>query len=112
MFAAVLLVVILAFDAVNTRAVIDLVLGMAVYTYGPLLGLFGFGLFTGWRIRDRFTPAVCIASPLLCGLLDTHSQQWLGGYQFGFELLILNGAITFAGLCALRTARHDSVPAG
>ena len=104
-FAAVLLLVILGFRALNNSAVIDLVLRMAGYTYGPLFGLFAFGLFTRWEIRERLAPFVCVASPLICWALDVNSKQWLNGYQFGFELLILNGALTFAGLFALRLTR-------
>jgi len=102
-FAVALLLVIIAFRALNNSAVIDLVLKMAGYTYGPLLGLFAFGLFTRWTVRERLAPVVCVASPLLCWMLDVNSKQWLNGYTFGFELLILNGAVTFAGLLLLRT---------
>jgi Na+/proline symporter len=101
-FAVALLAVILTFRVLNKDAVIDLVLKMAGYTYGPLLGLFTFGLFTRWTVRERLAPVVCVASPLLCWMLDVNSKAWLNGYTFGFELLILNGAVTFAGLCALR----------
>ncbi len=101
-FAVLLLLVILGFRALNNSAVIDLVLKMAGYTYGPLLGLFAFGLFTRWRIREALAPVVCVVSPLICWALDAYSVTWLNGYVFGFELLILNGALTFVGLCALR----------
>jgi len=104
-FAVVLLLVILGFRALNNQAVIDLVLKMAGYTYGPLLGLFTFGLFTRWQIREALAPVVCVASPLICWALDANSKAWLTGYVFGFELLILNGALTFAGLCALRSSK-------
>lgn len=102
-FAGVLLLVILVFRALNNDAVINLVLKMAGYTYGPLLGLFAFGLFTRRPIRDALAPVVCVAAPVICGLIDWNSKQWLNGYTFGFELLILNGALTFAGLGALRS---------
>ena len=101
-FAVLLLLVILGFRALNNSAVINLVLKMAGYTYGPLLGLFAVGLFTKWQLRARDVPLVCLASPLICWSLDVNSKAWLNGYTFGFELLILNGAITAAGLWLLR----------
>lgn len=100
-FAVILLLVILGFRALNNAAVIDLVLKMAGYTYGPLLGLFAVGLFTKWQVRARGVPMVCLASPLICWALDANSKAWLNGYVFGFELLILNGAFTMAGLWML-----------
>jgi Na+/proline symporter len=106
-FAGLLLLVILVFRALNNGAVIDLVLKMAGYTYGPLLGLFTFGLFTRWQVRQALVPVVCVASPLLCWALDANSKAWLNGYRFGFELLILNGALTFSGLAALKTSRVE-----
>jgi Na+/proline symporter len=101
-FALLLFGVILGFRALNNDAVIHLVLKMAGYTYGPLLGLFAFGLFTRWQVRARLVPVVCLASPVACWVLDAYSQAWLGGYKFGFELLILNGAFTAGGLWLLR----------
>ncbi|MBN8247863.1 MAG: sodium:solute symporter [Verrucomicrobia bacterium] len=97
-FAGVLLFTILAFRAVNEGSVIQLVLKMAGYTYGPLLGLFALGLFTRVRVGGPWLPVVCLCSPVLCGILAAQSPQWLGGYRFGFELLILNGALVAAGL--------------
>ncbi len=107
-FAVALLGVILTFRVLNKDAVIDLVLKMAGYTYGPLLGLFTFGLFTRWTVREQLAPVVCVVSPILCWMLDVNSKTWLNGYTFGFELLILNGAVTFAGLILLRTPAPTS----
>jgi SSS family transporter len=101
-FSALLYVVIIIFRLVNDDNVINSVFRAAGYTYGPLLGLFIFGLFTNVKVRDTWVPVVCVASPVICYLLDRNSQAWLGGYKFGFELLLLNGAITFLGLLALR----------
>jgi hypothetical protein len=70
---------------------------LASYTYGPLLGLFVFGLFTKRLPQDKLVPYICIASPLLCYALDVVAQR-LWGYQFGYELLMLNGLLTFSGL--------------
>ena len=92
---------ILLFDAVNSRSLIDAIYTIVSYTYGPLLGLFAFGLFTKRAVRDAFVPYVCIAAPLLCYALDGAANQLLG-YRFGYELLLVNGLLTFAGLFALR----------
>lgn len=96
--AIVLLMVIILFGAINNEAVISELFTIAGYTYGPLLGLYSFGMFTRRKIRDRFTPLVAVLSPLICYILSVNSVEWLNGYKFGFELLILNGALTFAGL--------------
>ena len=97
-FAVILLFVIVLFREINDRAVIDKLFTVAGYTYGPLLGLYAFGLFSKRRVRDRFVPMIAILSPCICYLLSSYSQELLFGYKFGFELLILNGLITFAGL--------------
>ena len=88
---------ILAFRALNSTSLIDAIYILVSYTYGPLLGLFAFGLFTRLQPNDRWVPYVCIASPLLCYALDTLMQQF-ANYQFGYELLMLNGLLTFTGL--------------
>ncbi|MBQ8462990.1 MAG: sodium:solute symporter [Prevotella sp.] len=90
-------VFILLFDAVNSKSLIDAIYTIVSYTYGPLLGLFAFGLFTRRRVCDRLVPLVCIASPFICYAVDILSQS-LWGYRFGYELLMLNGLLTFAGL--------------
>ncbi|MCX6281115.1 MAG: sodium:solute symporter [Bacteroidetes bacterium] len=105
-FALILLVVIILFRSVNDRAVIDKLFTVAGYTYGPLLGLYAFGLFTRKPVRDKIVPVIAIISPLVCYLLSNYSVLIFGGYKFGFELLILNGFITFAGL--LLVSRKNS----
>jgi SSS family transporter len=97
-FAVILLCLIVFFKQVNDQAIIDKLYTLAGYTYGPLLGLYSFGLFTSRKVRDRWVPVIAILSPVICYLLDTHSQRWFGGYKFGFELLIFNGLLTFVGL--------------
>ncbi len=101
-FAFLLLIVIIIFQQINNDAVINSVFTAAGYTYGPLLGLFGMGLFTKISLKDRWVPLICIASPIIVWILDKYSVQWLNGYKFGFELLMLNGLITFIGLLSLR----------
>ena len=101
-FALILLMVIVVFRAINDRAVIDKLFTIAGYTYGPLLGLYAFGLFMPYNVKDRWVPVVVIASPVLCYFLSSYSDILFGGYKFGFELLLVNGIITFAGLFLLR----------
>ena len=103
--AILLIAVIVLFKTINNDAVISEVFTVAGYTYGPLLGLFAFGLFTHRNPRDRYTPYVAIISPLLCYLLSKYSVQLFWGYKFGFELLILNGIITFVGLWLISAKR-------
>jgi len=100
--SAVLLIVILVFRAINNQSVIAAIFTAAGYTYGPLLGFYSFGLFTKFKVKDRFVPLVAIASPILCYIISSNSEAWLNGYTFGFELLILNGLLTFLGLLLLR----------
>ena len=88
---------ILLFRQLNSTSLIDAIYILASYTYGPLLGLFTFGLFTKRQPNDRLVPYICIVSPLLCYALDMVAQR-LWDYHFGYELLMLNGLLTFAGL--------------
>jgi Na+/proline symporter len=101
-FSFLLFLVILVFKALNDESVINAVFKAAGYTYGPLLGLFAFGLFTRWRVKDKFVPYVCVASPIICYILSLYSDVLFGGYKFGNEMLLINGALTFVGLLALK----------
>jgi Na+/proline symporter len=101
-FAFLLLLVIVLFRAINDRAVIDKLFTVAGYTYGPLLGLYAFGLFTKWQVNDKYVPYVAVSSPVFCYLLSDYSVALLNGYKFGFEMLIINGLYTFIGLWFLR----------
>ena len=92
---------ILLIRVVNSSSLIDAIYTIVSYTYGPLLGLFAFGLFTRWQVRDRLVPYVCLAAPLLCYALDLLCQH-LFAYHFGYELLLFNGLLTFVGLWVLR----------
>lgn len=95
--AAMFVVLILLFRLINSTSVIDAIYVLCSYTYGPLLGLFAFGLLTHRGVADRAVPFIAVASPLLCFALDT-TVQATTGYKFGYELLMLNGLITFSGL--------------
>lgn len=96
--AFVFFICVLIFSSLNDKAVIDKLFTIAGYTYGPLLGLYSFGLFTKRAVNDKLTPVIAIFSPLACYFLSRYSVELLNGYKFGFELLLLNGFITFTGL--------------
>lgn len=111
--AVVLWAVICAFGFVGNESVINTIYTVVGYTYGPLLGLFFFGIFTRRPVRDKTVPFICIASPVICFILSRHSEAWFGGYRIGFELLLINAAITVAGLflCGLRSSGKGHTPA-
>lgn len=105
--AIVFIAFILLFRWVGSSSVIDAIYIMCGYTYGPLLGLFAYGLLTKRHTYDKFVPYVCIASPLICFCLDyVVGEMW--GYRFGYELLMLNGLLTFLGLYALSEISENS----
>lgn len=93
---------ILVFSALNSTSVIDAVYRLASYTYGPILGLFSFGLICKTPVNDKWVPLVAIAAPLLCLVLDLNSEAWFSGYRFSYEILPLNGLFTMAGLWLIR----------
>lgn len=94
--------VIILFREINDEAVIARLFTIAGYTYGPLLGLFAFGLMTKKALKDKWVPLIAVASPAICYLLAIYSEQLLNGYRFGFEILIVNGILTFIGLMAIQ----------
>ena len=96
-FSIVLVLVILLFDALNNDSVINELFKLAGYTYGPLLGFYAFGLITKLKVHDKVVPAIALIAPLFTYVLSSNSFEWFG-YNFGFELLILNGILTFIGL--------------
>lgn len=99
--SVVFIIFILLFRTFNSTNLIDAIYILVSYTYGPLLGLFAFGLFTKYQVTDRWVPYFAVLSPILCYALNALAQQ-LWGYHFGYELLMLNGALTFAGLYVTR----------
>ena len=103
LFAACILII----RAINSSSLIDAIYTIVSYTYGPLLGLFAFGLFTKKRVHDRLVPAVCVLSPVLCYALDLLFQH-VWAYRFGYELLLLNGLLTFLGMWLLREHAKSS----
>jgi solute:Na+ symporter, SSS family len=105
--AFVFFISVLVFSKLSDRAVIDKLFTIAGYTYGPLLGLYSFGLFTRRTVRDRLTPAIALISPLVCYFLSRYSQVLFNGYKFGFELLLLNGLLTFTGLLIFSSKKES-----
>ena len=101
-FSLIMCLVIILFRELNNSSVVNAVLKAVGYTYGPILGLFTFGLTTKYEVKSRFLPWVCLASPVLSYVIDCHSEEWLAGYKFGFEILLLNGLICFIGLLLMR----------
>jgi Na+/proline symporter len=106
--AAVFFVSVIMFSKLNDKAVIDKLFTIAGYTYGPLLGLYSFGLFTKRIVNDKITPAIAVFSPVACFFLSKYSVELFNGYKFGFELLLLNGLLTFAGLFLFSKRNQDS----
>lgn len=100
--AVLMVVCILVFAALNSTSVIDAVYRLASYTYGPILGLFAFGLCCKTPVRDKWVPVVAIVAPLLCLILDLNSVAWFHGYHFSYEILPLNALLTMAGLWLLK----------
>lgn len=99
--ALLLALCIIAFKLAGNDNILNAIYVMASYTYGPLLGLYAFGLFTPYPVRDRLAPIVCLLVPLLCGVLDHFAPIWWG-YTFGYELLMVSGTLTFFGLWLIR----------
>ena len=98
-FALLYLLVIVAFRPFHNQSLIDRIFDIAGFTYGPLLGLYTFGMFVkGRKVNDKAVPFIAIASPIISYLLKLYSKQLLFGYQFGFEILIVNGLLTFTAL--------------
>ncbi len=107
--AVVFILFILIFRMLNSTSIIDAIYILCSYTYGPLLGLFAYGLLTKWKTNDKLVPYICVVSPIFCYLLD-----WLvgtyTGYRFGYELLMLNGALTFIALLIVRNTQKVEYP--
>nr|WP_320023413.1 sodium:solute symporter [uncultured Draconibacterium sp.] len=105
MFSVLLIAVILVFDAINNQSIVVAVFTVAGYTYGPILGLFLFGMYSSRKVKDKWVPYIGISAPVLCYFISKYSEVLFDGYQFGFELLILNGAITMLGLLLISEKR-------
>ena len=102
-------VTIIIIDLLNNTSVIDAVYILASYTYGPILGLFAFGIFTKKAVKDRYIPLVTIIAPIICFILDKNSEIWFNGYRFSYEILIINAILTFIGLFILTTKNKSTI---
>ena len=100
--SVLMILVIICFYYILNQSVISGILTVAGYTYGPLLGLFAFGILTKFKINDKLVPYVALASVAICYLIANIPSEYLGGYKFGYELLVVNGLITFLGLILIR----------
>ena len=97
-FILVFLVFVLIYKLISSNSMIGIILKVATYTYGPLLGLFSFSILTRRKVKDKWVPLICVLSPILCFLLDKYQEYIFGDFQIGLELLLINGIITFTGL--------------
>ena len=105
-FSALVFLVILIFNAINDSSVVSMIFRVASYTYGPLLGLYAFGLFQKSRnVKDKWVPFICLLSPFLTYLLNENAAYLFFGYVFDNELIVLNGLITYLGLWV--TSSHN-----
>ncbi len=102
-FAFIFLAIVLVFKWIDNKSIIDLLLKIASYTYGPLLGLFAFGILTKRTINDKWAIVPCITAPILCLALDAAQASLFGSFRIGQELLIINGLFTFLGLWLIST---------
>jgi Na+/proline symporter len=107
-FSFILFLVIVIFRVINNDSVISAVFTVAGYTYGPLLGLYTFGLFTNKQVIDKYVPVIAILSPVLAYVISLNSEHLFWGYKFGFEVLILNGLLMYTGLLIISKKREES----
>ena len=97
-FALVFMLCVMAFKLIDNKSIITVILKVAGYTYGPLLGLFAFGILTNRKLNEKLVPVICLSAPLLCYAIEKYQKDIFGNFQIGIELLIINGALTFIGL--------------
>jgi Na+/proline symporter len=97
-FAFIFLLFVMLYKWVNNPSMIGVILKVAAYTYGPILGLFSFGILMKRKVTDKWVPFICLASPIICYVIEYYQHQIFGAYEIGLELLVINGLITFIGL--------------
>jgi len=97
-FAIIFLLMLIIFKWINNNSMIGVILKLAGFTYGPLLGLFVFGIFTKYRVKDKFVPYICMLAPIISYFIDLYQENIFGNFKIGLELIIINGMITFVGL--------------
>lgn len=106
-WSVILLFIILAFNAYNDDSVINKIFVAATYTYGPILGLFSFAIMTNRKTNGDMIIPICLASPVLCYIINAYSPQWFGGFSWGYMILALNGGLTFLGLYLFSTKKSN-----
>ena len=104
--AVLMALVIIVFNKLSNTSSINAVYTLASYTYGPILGMFAFGLACKRKVRDRFVPVVAVVAPLLCLVMQLNSDRWFGGYKFSYEILLINAILVIIGLCCLIERRR------
>ena len=109
-FAALFLLLVMVFKWAENPSMIWLILKLAGYTYGPLLGMFAFGILTRRVVRDRLVPFIALTAPIICFFIDKYQRVLFGNYEIGLELLIINGALTFAGLWMISSGSGKAAP--
>jgi len=97
-FAIIFLIMLIVFKLINNNSMIGVILKLAGFTYGPLLGLFVFGIFTKYRVKDKFVPYICIIAPVISYFIDHYQEKIFGNFKIGLELIVINGMLTFIGL--------------
>ena len=105
-FAVVFLVAVMIFKIVDNKSIISFLLRVASYTYGPLLGLFAFGILTQRSLKEKWVPFVCVLAPALCYAINVQIAGLLGSFRFGLELLLINGLFTYLGLLMISQRRY------
>ncbi len=105
-FAFIFLLFVLVFKVINNPSMIGVILKIASYTYGPLLGLFTFGILLNRNVKDNFVPIICVAAPIICFIIDKYQKVLFGNFEIGLELLIINGLITFLGLLIISSPKR------
>ena len=105
-FAFIFLLFVLVFKLINNPSMIGVILKIASYTYGPLLGLFTFGILLNRNVKDNFVPIICVAAPIICFIIDKYQKVLFGNFEIGLELLIINGLITFLGLLIISSPKN------
>lgn len=108
-FSFLMFLVIVLFRELNNSSIVSVVFKAVGYTYGPILGLFAFGLTTRYQIKQKLLPYICFLSPVISYIINCYSEQFLGGYRFGFEILLLNGLLCFVGLFLIRVPERRNV---
>ncbi|MFI5188611.1 MAG: sodium:solute symporter [Chitinophagales bacterium] len=107
--AFIFLCFVMIYKWIDSKSMIGVILKVAAYTYGPLLGLFAFGILMKRKVNNRFVPVVCVVAPLICFAIDKYQKQIFGSFEIGLELLIYNGLLTFFGLLLI-SKKASSIP--